>query len=654
MVASTARPTAAGTATGRAGGRNAPAALLIHASVCMWLRSVVGFSHPGVPVSLDARPSCGTMPQVSRASSSQWRGQSSQPMLSVPSNPGRLPAMANLVLRGGSSSLPRECAPAAPKAAPGSFLHRLLRRSRSSFASCLGAARMRFGMGTEVGWDTPGARKRRRAKVGSALGTGDGATAGTCDHDRRRRSPWALQACRGVVGPGSEGGQAELPDAGPGLDEVTRVGLGDDVHCVALRLPSKLCGQAMQALRKHVLRIPKIKAVIDDDGSTGSASKLVLIAYEEGGTEEALEEKQDDVVNLTEVADGLDSIAGSRSPALGLSVPGAVRTFAAEHGGELVQWVVRVGYEEMNAVQVLRKLLPPGLEVPSAFEQVGHIAHLNLREELLPHRRLIGEVILDKNPHIRTVVTKLGQIENQFRVFSMHIIAGEPSFITQVRQGGLSYSLDYSKVYWNSRLENEHRLLVEGFAPGEEVWDMFCGIGPFAVPAALKGCVVHANDLNPESFRWCKHNIDANVPAHKRKNIECHNLDARAFVRARARAHQERSGARRVHVIGNLPASAPEFMDAFAGVFEQVQITILSACLCACVCACACVCVCVSVCLSLSLSLSLCLSLCVCLCLAWVDDHLCLCRPGCAGQMVWGAAHCAPLRLHAQRGRSAV
>ena len=39
-----------------------------------------------------------------------------------------------------------------------------------------------------------------------------------------------------------------------------------------------------------------------------------------------------------------------------------------------------------------QRLLPPGVEVPSSFETVGHLAHLNLREELLPYKHLIGQV----------------------------------------------------------------------------------------------------------------------------------------------------------------------------------------------------------------------------------------------------------------------
>ena len=63
-------------------------------------------------------------------------------------------------------------------------------------------------------------------------------------------------------------------------------------------------------------------------------------------------------------------------------------------------------------------------EVPSSFEAAGHVAHLNLREEALPYKYLIGKAILEKNrPRIRLVVNKIGNIDNEFRTFPMEILA---------------------------------------------------------------------------------------------------------------------------------------------------------------------------------------------------------------------------------------
>ena len=48
------------------------------------------------------------------------------------------------------------------------------------------------------------------------------------------------------------------------------------------------------------------------------------------------------------------------------------------------------------------------------------------------------------------------------------------------------------------------------FQPHELVADVFAGVGPFALPAAKKGCVVLANDLNPESYKYLVMNIKDN------------------------------------------------------------------------------------------------------------------------------------------------
>ena len=51
-------------------------------------------------------------------------------------------------------------------------------------------------------------------------------------------------------------------------------------------------------------------------------------------------------------------------------------------------------------------------------------------------------------PRLRGVCCglQLGSIENEFRVFQMEVLAGEPNLETEVKQHRARFSLDFSKV----------------------------------------------------------------------------------------------------------------------------------------------------------------------------------------------------------------
>jgi len=160
----------------------------------------------------------------------------------------------------------------------------------------------------------------------------------------------------------------------------------------------------------------------------------------------------------------------------------------ASLGGELVPYNVQLDYDYFMADQVLASLLPQehAKGTPTSFTIIGHIAHLNLRDEYLPYRYLIGDVILDKNSRaVRTVVNKLDTIDAEFRFFDMELLAGVPEFETVASEQHCSFTFDFRTVYFNSRLHAEHARIAQlEFNSADVVVDVMAGVGPFAIPAA--------------------------------------------------------------------------------------------------------------------------------------------------------------------------
>lgn len=180
----------------------------------------------------------------------------------------------------------------------------------------------------------------------------------------------------------------------------------------------------------------------------------------------------------------------------------------------LVPFELKLDYDYWTSRDVLISLLPEELhdDIPGGFNTAGHVAHLNLRDQHLPYKHVIGQVIVEKNNHIRTVINKTDNVgtESQFRTFGYEVLAGPDDLNVELSENGCVFKFDYSKVYWNSKLEGEHTRLIKLFEPGEVVCDVMAGIGPFAVPAGKRGVFVWANDYNPESYKYLQDAISRN------------------------------------------------------------------------------------------------------------------------------------------------
>ncbi|KAL1451157.1 hypothetical protein WDU94_003445 [Cyamophila willieti] len=150
----------------------------------------------------------------------------------------------------------------------------------------------------------------------------------------------------------------------------------------------------------------------------------------------------------------------------------------------------------------------------------------------------------------------------------MELLAGEDNMITTHKENGCTFKMDFSKVYWNSRLSTEHERVAKDIQKGDLVLDAFAGVGPFAIPSAKRGATVCANDLNPHSYEWLKQSLALNFKPRQifSTPFTATNKDAREFLRTDARAainewaRKNTNPNARVRILMNLPASAVEFV----------------------------------------------------------------------------------------------
>ncbi|KAF8140523.1 Met-10+ like-protein-domain-containing protein [Boletus edulis] len=353
-------------------------------------------------------------------------------------------------------------------------------------------------------------------------------------------------------------------------DSLARDAFRTSLHVIGVRVPANKTTSMLKSelLKSYIIDLPKIKNVVWDPSGNQNRRVILLKVTEEAA--------------LTPEA----------------------RLFLQEQHVDLVQHKIDLDYDYWTADDIINSILPEDLcdGSPTGFSIIGHIAHMNLNQEYLPYKHLIGQIILDKNPVIKTVVNKLDNIDTKFRFFSMEVLAGERNFVVEHHESDCRFSFDFSKVYWNSRLHTEHDRLVQLFKPEDVVADVFAGVGPFAIPAGKKGCAVLANDLNPESVHWLTKNISTN---HVSDLVRPSCQDGRDFIRnivdrvlenpfpayrgprlSRMQERRQQKEASNVYpsktkspdapippsrnkitqFVMNLPDSALEFLDAFRGI----------------------------------------------------------------------------------------
>ncbi len=187
----------------------------------------------------------------------------------------------------------------------------------------------------------------------------------------------------------------------------------------------------------------------------------------------------------------------------------------------------------------------------TAFDVVGDIAIIEIDDEFLDRKQMIGEALLCLHKNIKVVCMKTGIHDGEFRIQPYEVVAGESRKETVHKENGCRIKLDIEKTYFSARLSTERKIVAEKVRKGEKVLVMFSGVAPYPVVIARNAEpeIVYGVEKNPDAHEYALENVRLN----KIRNAKVICGDAREEV--------PKIGMKFDRILMPLPKNAQDFLD---------------------------------------------------------------------------------------------
>lgn len=181
--------------------------------------------------------------------------------------------------------------------------------------------------------------------------------------------------------------------------------------------------------------------------------------------------------------------------------------------GERVEVPVTRAFGEYSVVEqdepVSRRVsLDDFVDDPPPYSVVGDVALVRFDAVDAERERAVADA-LERHHGVRVVLEEV-DIEGETRVPETRHVADERDTETVHRENGFEFALDPSRVMFSVGNAEERVRIRETVGDDETVFDMFAGIGYFAVPAAVGGASVVATEIREAAYEYLVENARRN------------------------------------------------------------------------------------------------------------------------------------------------
>ncbi len=187
------------------------------------------------------------------------------------------------------------------------------------------------------------------------------------------------------------------------------------------------------------------------------------------------------------------------------------------------------------------------IDFSASYERLGEVIIID--EDDPERARALADALVNSDIPTKTVLNRASKIRGEQRVRDWEVLVGEEIEAIH-REYGCEFALDLAAVYFSPRLATERHRVTEQVVAGEQVFDMFAGVGPFTIPMAKRADGAIGVDINETAIEYLRANAERNGVS-----------DCVTGIHGDVRETTDEYAGWADRLVMNLPHSADEFVD---------------------------------------------------------------------------------------------